>query len=554
MSKLKVIKRDGLIKDFDEGRIISAVKKAYEEAELEVNIDILGDILKKVQEVGKDKERLSVEEIQDVVVDILKKEENIVGELYEKYRLERNFEREKNSELVKEIDKIIDQKSEENTSNANVDGSKLQSWRALVSNYVLGKYSMYKYIPKKYRKKHKKELYIHDLPYFGLGIYNCNVINWQNMFKYGFKIGSTQIESPKSLTSAINILSQVASHIASNTYGGCTFGNLTTGLTSYAKLSLEKHRKMAEACVMPEKREWYIKTMFEKECEDVAQSLEYEVQTLMTSRGETPFLTIGLDPVDEFADEETRYIQENIVKAILNQRIKGLTGGVTPVFPKIVYHLRNGNNLNSGDPYYHLFKLAVKCSAFRGYPDYLNEERLKEVSGTVIVPMGCRSFPSLFVDKNGNEVTSGRFNWGVLSINLVRLAIKAKGDEVKFFKQLDEVLNDCKELFKIKYNILKNIRAEQAPILYMSGAIARLNAKDTIEPLLNNNYSSVSIGYVGLQNCLKSLYGEGLENQNPKIIKKGEAIMQHIRDFCDKQKKETGIGYSMYGTPKSVGV
>ena len=185
----------------------------------------------------------------------------------------------------------------------------------------------------------------------------------------------------------------------------------------------------------------------------------------------------------------------------------------------------------------------MKVSANRQYPDYIMSDRLTEIVGGIKFPMGCRSFKY-----------DGKFNWGVISINIVRLAILAKGDESKFFKLLQEQLDDCERLFKIRYDILKNVKAKQAPILYMSGAISRLEAEDTIERLLYKDWSSISIGYVGLHNCLKALYGEGLENQNMEMVKKGAKIMQYMRDFCDRKKEETGLGYSLYGTPKIVGL
>ena len=313
-----------------------------------------------------------------------------VAKSYQEYREERTFERETKGDLDLEIDNIMKNTSVESTANANVDGSKIQTIRAIITNVVTRDYSRRHYIPKDLRKKQSKEIYVHDEYYFGLPFWNCNNSDWQNMFKYGFELGSTKIESPKSLESAINILTQVASHIASNTYGGTTFGNLISGLTPYAKLSLNKYRKEAKnsSWCTTNGIENYAWEQLEKEAKNSAQSLEYEVQTLMTSRGETPFLTIGLDCIDLNADEETQKIQVLLTKSILNQRIKGLTGGVTPVFPKIVYHLEKGNNLLPNDKYHDLYLLALRCSSLRGYPDYVMNEKTKEVTGSIKPPMG----------------------------------------------------------------------------------------------------------------------------------------------------------------------
>ena len=389
-----VIKRDGRKKEYNGEFIKQAIKNAYvdvykNEDKFKEEYNFLQPMIEnELNKLGK--EEVEVEEIQDVVVKVLNTVCKRVAKSYQEYRDERTLERESKGELDLEIDNIMKNTSVESTANANVDGSKIQTIRAIITNVVTRAYSRRHYIPKDLRKKQSKEIYVHDEYYFGLPFWNCNNSDWQNMFKYGFELGSTKIESPKSLESAINILTQVASHIASNTYGGTTFGNLISGLTPYAKLSLNKYRKEAKNsswCVSNE-IENYAWEQLEKEAKNSAQSLEYEVQTLMTSRGETPFLTIGLDCIDLNADEETQKIQVLLTKSILNQRIKGLTGGVTPVFPKIVYHLEKGNNLLPNDKYHDLYLLALRCSSLRGYPDYVMNEKTKEVTGSIKPPMG----------------------------------------------------------------------------------------------------------------------------------------------------------------------
>lgn len=388
---MQIIKRDGRVKILNIERIKNAVQNAYDE--VYGNLDKFKEEYASIEiliqnELHKsNKETFDIEEIQDIVVNTLNEINKTVSVAYQNYRIERDFEREKNGNLDKEIVKIIDAVSEETTSNGNVDGSKIQSIRALIANVVCRDYSQRHYIPKRLLKKHKKSIYNHDEQYFGLPFYNCCLVDWIDMFEKGFVLGATKIESPNSLTTAGNILSQVASHISSNTYGGTTFGSLIKGLSPYGKKSLNKYRKIAIEENVPDK-EGYAWRRFEKEAEDFAQSIEYEVQTLVTSRGETPFLTLGIDNVDKEADEETQKIQIVLTKAILNQRIKGLTGGVTPVFPKLVYQTTKGNNLNTEDKYYNLFKLAVRCSAFRQYPDYTMTDKVIEVTGNYKEPMG----------------------------------------------------------------------------------------------------------------------------------------------------------------------
>lgn len=388
---MKVVKRDGRLKDFDMIYIKNAIHSAYLEVENEDKFKEEYIFLEPMieSEISKlNKDEINVEEIQDMIILVLKKINKKVAKAYKDYREKRTLDRERKSALDDEIDKIMNNNSEESTANANVDGSKIQTIRAIITNVVTRAYSRRHYIPKKFRDKQGKEIYIHDEYYFGLPFWNCNNSNWQDMFEHGFQLGATEIEAPKSLESAINILTQVASHISSNTYGGTTFGNLVSGLTPYGILSLNKWRKDAKKWGLTESAEDFSWKHFERECEKSAQSLEYEVQTLMTSRGETPFLTIGLDCIDINADEETQRIQETITKAILNQRIKGLTNGVTPVFPKIVYHLEKGNNLLPNDKYHDLYVLALRCSSLRGYPDYVMNEKTKEITGSVKPPMG----------------------------------------------------------------------------------------------------------------------------------------------------------------------
>lgn len=235
-------------------------------------------------------------------------------------------------------------------------------------------------------------------------------------------------------------------------------------------------------------------------------------------------------------------------KAYLETRYKGFTDGTTPVFPKICFFLERGVNLEPTDPNYELFKLAIKCSSVRMYPDYLNVDKLIENVGDAKSPMSCRSFLSTFRNNNGEVITHGRFNQGVCSINLPRLAIQSQGNEKEFYRLLDEALELTRELLMIRHNMLKTVKAKQCPILYTEGAVARLNPEDSIEPLLLNGYSSISIGYVGLHNAMIALYGESYY-ENKGLMNKAKAILQYIRDYCDEQKNKTTIGFSIYATP-----
>ena len=540
---IKVIKRDGREKNFDKRFIEIAVDKAKEE--VGINNDTLPiDIAQSIEEdlIEDNVAEIDIEEIQDMVVKALKEESPKVAEAYKNYREKRNLERDRKSKFLKDIEDIFNQTSEEIRNNANKAGDKLQTYRAMVADVACNNYADTKIIPERLLKKHKKTIYIHDKSYLPIPVFNCININWQDMLDNGFKMVA-KINSPNSLSTAIALLTQIVAHTSSSTYGGNTLADLDIGLEKYAIKSYNKHLEVAKKWITDEsKQSEYAWDRLKKECMDSMQSLEYEIATLMNSRGEQPFLTVT---IGYGRGKYARLIQECLLKT----RIKGYSDGTTPVFPKICFFVEDGLNRNPQDENYDMYQLAIKCSTIRQYPDYINVEQLVKVTGDRKSPMGCRSFLGSYKDKNGNYVINGRFNQGVCSINLVRLAIMSDHNEDKFFKLLQEALEDTKEVLMIRHNMLRTVKAKQAPILYCEGAVARLNPEDSIEPLLYNGYSSISIGYVGLHNCLMALYGKGLDSFDENIIKKGQKIMQYLRDYCDTQKKETNIGFSLYSTP-----
>lgn len=544
--KINVIKRDGRLKDFDYRRISDAIDKAY----LEVyghkcGIDLEDDITDEIMVLAEDNGAISVEEIQDIVVGVLMEEDSKVGEAYESYRKERERNRDNNSVIFTKIQEIFDNTSPEARDNANKSGDKVQSIRAMVADVALREYNYLKKIPENLLKEHKKSIYIHDDMYFGLPFHNCFLINWVDMLDNGFHINNTYIRQPNSLRTAVTLLSQIVAQCSSNCYGGVTLSDLCIGLEKYAKKSYEKHLKIAKEESVPDV-EGYAWRRLEKECYDAFQDLLYSINCLCTSRGEVPFVTIsyGLGK-GKFA----RLIQNSI----LDVRLDGFEDGVTPVFPKEIFILKKGHNLNPEDENYDIFQKAVKCSAHRIYPDYISYDKVVEATGDYKTCMSCRSFLGTYIDKNGNYVTDGRFNCGVISINLPRLAIQAQGNESKFYELLDEALNLCKQGLLYRHDVLAQVKAKQAPILWMEGAIARLNAEDYIQPLLEDSYATYSIGYVGISNVIKALYGVEYSPNNELSIIKGKEIMQYLRDYCDKVKKETGLGFSLYSTPFETG-
>lgn len=543
---VKVIKRDKSEVEFDASKIYKAVYKAYNEVYAEPNEKFCEGISTIIESQVSSSSVIDIEYIQDLVEDTLMTTDKDVARAYIRYRYKREMTREATTNLDYEILSLKDGTSEEVINNANKDGKKIQTLKPMIADVTIIDQAKRLFIPDKILKHHEKEIYIHDMGYFGLPFFNCMLVNWQNCFDGGMSIGGATIEKPKSFATAIALLSQLAAHVSSNCYGGITFPQLVKGLCEYAKMSLEKYKVFNAGFVSDDKLEEFAWKQLSKEIKDGCQSLEFEIQTLTNSRGEVPFITIELDAIDINDTEENQKIQHMIITSMLNQRITGLTGGVTPVFPKIVFELLRGNNLETTDKYYDTFQLATKCSSIRLYPDYLMHDKLVEVTGSYKPPMSCRSFlPHLIVD--GEDYMYG-FNLGVCSINLPRLAIMSDHNEDKFYELLDEYLDLTKEALLLRRKLLVNVKAKQAPVLYQYGAVARLEPEDTIESLLYKDRSTISIGYVGVHNALVALYGESY-NTNPDMVEKGVKIVKYLKDYAERIKNETNIGFSLYSTP-----
>ena len=469
-----------------------------------------------------------------------------VARAYVRFRYKRELVREARTNLDYEILGLKDGTSEEVKNNANKDGKKLQTLKPMIADVTIIDQAKRLIIPERIMKHHEKEIYIHDMNYFGIPLHNCCLINWEECLEHGMIIGNAPIEKPSTITVAINLLSQIVAHVSSNCYGGVTLINLTKGLCQYGKGSLNQWRDIAEENNVPNGEEFAWK-MLQREVKKAIKGLEYEILTLTNSRGEIPFCTFELDCIDLEASDEEQKIQHMILTNLLQVRIDGLTGGVTPVFPKLCFETKRGNNLDPQDKYYDTYKLAVKCSSIRLYPDYLMHDKLVEVTGGYKAPMSCRSFIPELSDENGNRVVGGGFNLGVCSVNLPRLAIMAEHDEDKFYKLLKEYLDIARDALMLRRDMMKEVKAKQAPILYQYGAIARLEPEETIEKLLYKDRSTVSIGYVGIHNALMSLYGKSYDDK--EALKKAIKMIQFMKDYCQHLKDETNIGFSAYSTP-----
>ena len=547
---MTIYKRDGRKADFSKDKIKIAVLKAFTDVDGEETAyakEKAREIANYIESLDKD---LNVESIQNIVEEkLMSSNRKDVARAYVRFRYKRELVREARTNLDYEILGLKDGTSEEVKNNANKDGKKLQTLKPMIADVTIIDQAKRLIIPERIMKHHEKEIYIHDMNYFGIPLHNCCLINWEECLEHGMIIGNAPIEKPSTITVAINLLSQIVAHVSSNCYGGVTLINLTKGLCQYGKGSLNQWRDIAEENNVPNGEEFAWK-MLQREVKKAIKGLEYEILTLTNSRGEIPFCTFELDCIDLEASDEEQKIQHMILTNLLQVRIDGLTGGITPVFPKLCFETKRGNNLDPEDKYYDTYKLAVKCSSIRLYPDYLMHDKLVEVTGGYKAPMSCRSFIPELSDENGNRVVGGGFNLGVCSVNLPRLAIMAEHDEDKFYKLLKEYLDIARDALMLRRDMMKEVKAKQAPILYQYGAIARLEPEETIEKLLYKDRSTVSIGYVGIHNALMALYGKSYDDK--EALKKAIKMIQFMKDYCQHLKDETNIGFSLYSTPAEV--
>lgn len=446
--------------------------------------------------------------------------------------------------LLPEINGLMDQTHLEILNeNANKDGKVIPTQRDLLAGVVAKNYAKHYVLPEDIVQAHEKgEIHYHDLdysPFFPM--FNCMLVDIKGMLTQGFKMGNAEIETPKSITTACAVTAQIIAQVASHIYGGTTIDRLDEVLAPFVTLSHEKHLKNAEIWHIPNK-DAYAQALTEKECFDAFQSLEYEVNTLHTANGQTPFVTFGFGLGESW---QARLIQQSILK----NRICGLgKNHKTPVFPKLVFTIKKGVNKDPHDPNYDIKQLALECASKRMYPDILNYDQVVKVTGSFKAPMGCRSFLNPY-EENGEEIHSGRNNLGVVSINLPRIAIESKGDENVFFRLLDERLSLSKRALMTRIARLETTQAKVAPILYMEGACGvRLKADDYIADIFKNGRASISLGYIGIHETLYALYGEHIYD-NDTLRQKGINIVRHLSRATQAWKIETGYAFSLYATP-----
>lgn len=546
-----VKKRDGRLVKFDGWKIANAISRANDEVGVENRLgeDDIRNIVFDVEESLGDEKVVGVETIQDFIEDRLMALGWFeVARTYIRYRYKRMLVRKSNSTDESIMSLIRGQNKELNEENSNKNTMIASTQRDYIAGEVSRDVTKRMLLPPHIVEAHEKGiLHFHDMDYFIQPIFNCCLINIGDMLDNGTVINGKMIETPKSFRTACTIMTQIIACIASNQYGGQSVDIKHLG--KYLRKSAEKiRRKLSNINIPDDERELLYKTLLHDELSAGVQTIQYQINTLMTTNGQSPFVTLFLNLEDdyEYVDEVAMIIQE-----ILEQRYLGIKNEsgvyVTPAFPKLVYVLHEYNCLNGGK-YDYLTKLAVKCSAKRMYPDYISAKKMKEnYEGNVFSPMGCRSFLAPWKDENGEYKFEGRFNQGVVSINLPQIGIVAKGNEDVFWRLLDERLKLCYEALMCRHEALKQVTSDVSPIHWQHGAIARLPKHASIEPLLYGGYSSISLGYIGLYELTWLM--KGCSHTDPNGEEFARAVMEHLKAKVKEWKEKTNIGFALYGTP-----
>ena len=549
---MKVIKRDGHTVTYDRSKIITAIKKANAEVEPgeKVTDEKIEEIVQGIE--SKNRPRMLVEDIQDIIEQKLMADGKFVlAKTYIIYRYTRELVRKANTTDDSILSLIKNRNKDVMEENSNKNATVASTQRDLIAGEVSKDLTRRVLLPEKISKAHDEGvLHFHDADYFLQPIFNCCLINIKDMLDNGTSINGKMIESPKSFQVACTVTTQIIAAVASNQYGGQSVNIKHLG--KYLRKSREKFAKQLEDefgdTLDQAAKDKIVQMRLHDELKSGVQTIQYQINTLMTTNGQSPFVTLFLhiDENDEYVEETVQIIME-----ILRQRIEGTKNEkgvyVTPAFPKLVYVL-DENNCLKGGKYDYVTKLAAQCSAKRMYPDYISAKKMREnYEGNVFSCMGCRSFLSPWKDENGEYKWEGRFNQGVVSINLPQIGILAKGNEEKFWKLLDERLELCYEALMCRHKALEGVVSDVSPIHWQYGAIARLKKGETIDKYLHNGYSTMSLGYIGLYEMTYLMKGCSQTVEPGKEF--ALRVMDYMKDRCAKWKEETGIAFSLYGTP-----
>lgn len=547
---MEVIKRNGTKVPFDKDKITIAIEKAMNSSSGIYVAGQAAQIASEIEEyamtIGK---TLSIYDIEDeVYYKLIQNKNPATARAYENYKAVQAYKREMNTtdeDILGLLDQtnidVIDENSNKNPIIASTQ-------RDLIAGEVSKDIAKRKIIPADLVEAHESgAIHIHDMDYMIQPIFNCCLVNMKDMLDKGTVVNGKMIETPKSFQVACNVMTQIIAQIASNQYGGQSINISCLG--KYLRKSYDKNLSLAvETLGDIEQAEKMADKLTKRDLESGIQTIQYQINTLMTSNGQAPFVTLFMhvEDGDPYEEEVAQIIEE-----ILKQRIEGIKNEsgvyVTPAFPKLIYVL-DENNVESDSKYYYLTSLAVRCTAKRMYPDYISAKKMREnYEGNVFSPMGCRAFLSPYKDEKGRYVFDGRFNIGVCTINLPQIGILARGDENKFFEILNKRLELVKRVGVLRYEHLKNVTSDSSPIHWQHGAIARLPKHTKIEPLLKNGYATVTIGYIGIYEA--TLLTKGVPHTDPKGYEFAMKIMDVLNEKKNEWTKETGLKFAVYGTP-----
>ncbi len=549
---MKIVKRDGKIVAYDKEKIVTAISKAN--AEVEEKDKVTDEQIKKIVKYieGLKRDRILVEEIQDIIEqELVKLDKYELAKTYMLYRYKRALVRKANTTDESILSLIRNTNKELAEENSNKSTTLASTQRDYIAGEVSRDLTKRILLPEKISEAHENGiLHFHDADYFVQPIFNCCLINISDMLDNGTVMNGKMIESPKSFQVACTVMTQIIAAVASNQYGGQSvdISHLGKYLRKSKNKFVNKLTKKFKDTLTKKQIEEIANDRLKEELAAGVQTIQYQINTLMTTNGQSPFVTIFM-----YLKDGDEYIEENamIIEEILKQRYEGIKNEkgvyVTPAFPKLIYVLDENNNLTGGK-YDYITELAVKCSAKRMYPDYISAKMMREnYEGNVFSPMGCRSFLSPWKDKEGNYKFEGRFNQGVVSINLPQIGILADGDEKEFWKLFDERLDLCKEALMCRHYALLGTTSDISPVHWQYGAIARLQKGEKIDEYLKGGYSTLSLGYIGIYEVTKLV--KGVSHTDPKGTEFALKVMKHMKEKCAEWKKETGLGFALYGTP-----
>lgn len=566
---MKVIKRNGSEVEFNPDKISGAIQKANQEVEERYRVGdplvdlITVNVIKTCEAVNR---AVHVEEIQEIVeTELMNVRAFEVAKKYIRYRYDRTLKRQKNTTDDAILTLIEHDNEEVKQENSNKNPMILSTQRDYMAGEVSKDLSRRNFLPKDIVEAHDAGIiHFHDMDYFAQHSHNCALVNLEDMLQNSTVISGTLIEKPHKFSTACNITTQINAQVASSQYGGQSIS--LAHLAPFVEETRKKYRKDYAQLLGYMSLENYHDFIEELVKEDIVrgvQTIQYQVVTLMTTNGQAPFITVYMD-INEVPEGQTRDDLALVIEEVLKQRIQGVKNEagvwITPAFPKLIYAL-DENNVRPGSKYYYLTELSAKCTAKRMVPDYISRKLMRELKGDVYTCMGCRSFltPDRFTDAGIGNIANagnyepgkhkyyGRFNQGVVTINLVDVALSSGGDFEKFWNILDERLDLCYRALMIRHNRLKGTPSDVAPILWQYGALARLKKGELIDPLLYNGYSTISLGYAGLYECTKYMTGESHTHEKGKTFAIG--LMKWLNDNCKMWKEKENIDFSLYGTP-----